>query len=168
VYGSSNEHSTLYNWQLQGAENIFLGHIQSETPYHQGKGLNATWPYAPLNAGTELAIHDPLFRECNRQANTCLESWALRIIDSSKVFIYGAALFSFFNEYSDSCVQRGGVCQEKLIDVASSKDVYLYSLYTAGAREVISPRNGAQAIINKDVQHGFATSVVAWLMLAAQ
>ena len=33
MYGTSSEHSQLYNYQLVGAKNVYMGAIQTETPY---------------------------------------------------------------------------------------------------------------------------------------
>ena len=33
MYGSSSEHSQLYNYQLANASNIYIGHAQTETPF---------------------------------------------------------------------------------------------------------------------------------------
>src|ERR1700712_3124632 len=57
----SNEHSTLYNWQLAGAKNIYLSQIQSETPYFQAGQTPSIEPYIPdVNFRS-----DPEFTDCN-------------------------------------------------------------------------------------------------------
>jgi hypothetical protein len=142
VYSSSNEHSTLYNWQLSGAENIYLGQIQSETPYFQAGQLDATLPY-----GTGIFAHDPSFDFCTTleggtkpNIDTCRESWALRIMNSSQVYLYGGGFYSFFNNYRDSCSKTANFCQDRLVDISFSEDIWLYNVYTVGAKEVISPQ----------------------------
>lgn len=35
MYGTAMEHSVLYQYNLYGAKNIFMGAIQTETPYYQ-------------------------------------------------------------------------------------------------------------------------------------
>jgi glucan 1,3-beta-glucosidase len=85
----SNEHSTLYNWQLAGANNIYLSQIQSETPYFQAGQTPSTEPFEP---GTDFN-NDPAFPDCDvgksGKSDTCQEAWALRIIDSTNVYLYG-------------------------------------------------------------------------------
>jgi glucan 1,3-beta-glucosidase len=158
----SNEHSTLYNWQLSGAENIYLGQIQSETPYFQAGQLTADSPYTP---GASTFDEDPDFDYCltsqpsklsdfhgvlsgkkpsqspqSTGLDTCREAWALRIIESSQVYIYGGGFYSFFNDYLDQCGKSGSVCQQRLIDTSYSEEVWIYNLYTVGSQEVISPQ----------------------------
>jgi hypothetical protein len=31
-YGTASEHSQLYQYQIHNAQNVFMGHIQTETP----------------------------------------------------------------------------------------------------------------------------------------
>jgi hypothetical protein len=140
VHSASNEHSTLYNWQLSGAKNIYLGHIQSETPYFQAGQLNALYPYYP----EERFAEDPEFSDCDPENegrwDKCRESWALRIIKSSNVYLYGGGFYSFFNDYQDICAKHGGDCQDKLVETDYSEHIWLYNIYTVGAREAISPQ----------------------------
>jgi hypothetical protein len=141
VYGTSNEHSTLYNWQLSEAENVFLGHIQSETPYFQAGQRPSTEPFPPA----KIFSHDPSFSDCNpnqSQPDTCRESWALRIVKSSNIWLYGGGFYSFFKNYENTCSKgkNGVTCQDRLIDTDRSDKVMIFNLYTVGAKEVISPQ----------------------------
>lgn len=38
------------------------------------------------------------------------------------------------------CAKNGGTCQDKAIDTDYSENVWLYSLYTVGIDQVISPQ----------------------------
>jgi glucan 1,3-beta-glucosidase len=136
IHSASNEHATLYNWQLSGAENIYLGQIQSETPYFQAAQLASTLPYVPGKFK-----NDPTFDHCGEPGipDTCREAWALRIVDSSQVYLYGGGFFSFFQNYDESCSATGGACQDRLVETSFSEQLWLYNLYTVGAQEVISP-----------------------------
>jgi hypothetical protein len=157
----SNEHNTLYNWQLLGAENIYLGQIQSETPYFQAGQTGAEYPYPP---GDSPFDEDPEFGHCfsaptpeslggrlggqspsksspSSGLDTCREAWALRIIDSRQVYVYGGGFYSFFNNYLDQCAKsEKGVCQQRLADTSHSEEIWIYNLYTVGTGEVISPQ----------------------------
>jgi glucan 1,3-beta-glucosidase len=151
----SNEHNTLYNWQLSGAENIYLGQIQSETPYFQAGQTSAERPYIP---GGSVFDDDPEFFDCvgtaspsdlaatsksqpSSSLDTCRAAWALRIIDSSHVYVYGGGFYSFFNNYLDTCAKsEKSICQKRLIDTSHSEEIWIYNLYTVGAEEVISPQ----------------------------
>ena len=142
VHSASSEHAQMYQWQFTGAENIYLGHIQSETPYYQA-GIKATEPYP-----TEQFVNDPTFSYCSNLnsgstgADTCLKSWALRIINSTEVYVYGGGFYSFFKNYVDACAKTAGgdQCQDKLVDVSRSQRIWVYNIWTIGATEMISPR----------------------------
>src|SRR3984957_18551459 len=138
-HSASNEHSTLYNWQLSNARNIYLGHIQSETPYFQAGQTVSRAPYPP---GFQGFANDPDFPDCppsSKGFDTCQESWALRIVNSRNVYLYGGGFYSFFQGYTDSCAKFGQTCQDKLIDTDRSENIWLYNIFTVGAKEVISP-----------------------------
>jgi len=49
LYGSSIEHSMLYNYQVANAKDLYIGHIQSETAYMQSNP-NALQPFPPLDS----------------------------------------------------------------------------------------------------------------------
>jgi hypothetical protein len=167
VHSASNEHSTLYNWQLDGAKNIYLGHIQSETPYFQAAQLTAKNPYFP--GEIDMFFNDPEFPDCDDVAegnfDTCSESWALRILYSRNVYLYGGGFYSFFKGYKDTCAKFGQTCQDKLIDTSFSERIYLYNLFTIGANEIISPQ-GLDAVPREGNINGFATATSAWLLLS--
>jgi hypothetical protein len=97
IYGTSNEHSAFYQWELFGAEDLYAGHIQSETAYYEGGQSKATDLYLP---GQTAGISgDPSFHSCaqktsNKDFDTCNEGWALRIVGrSSRIYIYGAGKY---------------------------------------------------------------------------
>jgi hypothetical protein len=123
---------------LSNAKNIFLGHIQSETPYFQAGQLDSLWPYDPY---FDFA-NDPLFETCPTadaaSLDTCRESWALRILNSTNVYLYGGGFYSFFQNYDDKCATLG-VCQDRLIDIDGSERIWIYNLFTVGGNEVITP-----------------------------
>jgi glucan 1,3-beta-glucosidase len=138
IHSASNEHSTLYNWQLYNAKNIYLGAIQSETPYFQAGQTDALRPYAPENRFPS----DPEFPDCKETNgfDTCKESWALRIIKSQNVYMYGGGFYSFFQDYKENCAKHGKACQDKLLETDYSENIWLYNIYTVGSKEVMSPQ----------------------------
>ena len=92
MYGAAAEHNVLYQYQLANAKNVFMAMMQSETPYFQANpGANV--PFDSLSQW-----NDPSYAHCTTAA--CRKAWALRIVDSSYVLIYGAGLYSFFDNYS--------------------------------------------------------------------
>jgi glucan 1,3-beta-glucosidase len=93
-YGTSVEHCTLYQYQFANTKAIYMGQIQTETPYYQPNPL-ATLPFKP-----NKSLNDPDFeKSCIGKSGNCAMAWALRILDSTDVLTYGAGLYSFFNNY---------------------------------------------------------------------
>ncbi|CAK7236915.1 hypothetical protein SBRCBS47491_009798 [Sporothrix bragantina] len=120
MVGTASEHSVLYNYQLNSASSVYMGLIQTETPYYQGNP-DARTPFA-----TQTALADPSFDSCT--GATCARAWGLRIVNSTDVFIYGAGLYSFFDNYDQTCLDTES-CQENIVSVESSK-AYIYGLNT--------------------------------------
>jgi glucan 1,3-beta-glucosidase len=92
MYGTSSEHSVLYNYQIANASSVYMSLIQTETPYFQSNP-DATTPFT-----ANAAYSDPVF---SGDASTN-KAWGLRIVDSEDVFIYGAGLYSFFDNYGQT------------------------------------------------------------------
>lgn len=87
-YGTAAEHCVLYQYQLANAQNVFMGLIQTESPYFQTSPRAPT----PFPFSTTFA-EDPKFENCIATSATCAMSWALRIIKSRDIYIYGAGLY---------------------------------------------------------------------------
>lgn len=88
----------------------------------------------------------------------------MRILDSKNVYLYGGGFYSFFQDYQDTC-SRNFTCQQKLVETDYSENIWLYSLSTVGAQEVISPQR-LSTVYSKDNINGFSTAVARWAMLA--
>jgi hypothetical protein len=159
LYGTSSEHSVLYQYQLTNASNIFLGHLQTESPYYQ-----ATPPATePFTLGQ--FVDDPLFENCLGSAGGCAKAWALRILKSTEVYIYGAGVYSWFEAYSQDCLSTES-CQQALIDTSYSQGIWMYSIYTKGSTESVSPEGGVPIVMQADNRNGYLTAISAWLALA--
>jgi glucan 1,3-beta-glucosidase len=147
-YGGASEHSQLYQWQLSGAKNILLGHVQSETPYYQGPIISLLpfkEPFKVQGSSSEWAS-DPKFAECPRIAagatDMCRRAWGLRIVGSQDIHVYSAGIYSFFTDSDvNACSQPGNVryqsCQDRLVEVVGSTQVTIYNLFTIGSEEMI-------------------------------
>jgi hypothetical protein len=95
--GTGVEHHTLYQYQLFNTQNIYMGFAQTETPYYQPS------PAAPAPFTVNPTLHDPDFATtCAGQSGNCANAWGLRIVNSNHISVYGAGLYSFFNDYSTS------------------------------------------------------------------
>lgn len=130
MYGTSFEHSALYDYQISHASNVYAGHIQHETAYYQGNP-NALTPFTP-----QAAFSDPTFADC--AAVNCARTWGLRVVDSRGVFIYSAGLYNFFENWSTTACLALESCQERMVDVSNSTDVYIWALATKGAQYLVS------------------------------
>ncbi|KAK0615735.1 pectate lyase superfamily protein-domain-containing protein [Bombardia bombarda] len=141
LYGTGSEHHVLYQYQLSGTQNIFMGQIQTETPYYQPTP-NALSPFTPV-----ASLNDPDFiASCAGVAGNCAAAWGLRVLNSKNVLIYGAGLYSFFSNYSTSCstFTAGQTCQARIASIEGTADnVNIYNLNTIGSQSMLN-RNGQQ------------------------
>ena len=128
LVASCAEHFVKYQYQLVNTHNIWMGLIQSETPYYQ-PNPPAPAPFYPVNA----SIHDPDFvADCNAApgANAtqlagnpaCAMAWGLRVVNSHNVSVYAAGLYSFFNNYDTTCSAPGNgeYCQARMVYAGTS------------------------------------------------
>ncbi|KAK3311641.1 glycoside hydrolase family 55 protein [Chaetomium strumarium] len=145
LVGSSVEHHTLYQYQLVKASDVWMGQIQTETPYYQ-PNPPVPAPFAQPNT----TLHDPNFAaDCSSGNHNaalalagnppCAMAWGLRVIDSHNVVVYGAGLYSFFNNYNTSCstAASGENCQARIFWVGKNEgggDVNGNSTTTATAK----------------------------------
>ena len=133
LVGTAVEHHARYQYQLSNTKNVFMGQIQTETPYWQPNPA-ASEPY-PLNA----TLDDPNenFYCPSGLVGPCDEAWGLRVDASTNVHVYGAGLYSFFSNYNVTCSNygAGGHCQDKIFvyDQNKTSNLYVYNLNTIGS-----------------------------------
>ena len=149
LYGTGVEHHQLYEYQLVGTRGVVMGQIQTETAYYQ-PNPDATIPFASLRK-----YHDPVFDEGE-------SGWGLRIVDSSDVLVYGAGLYSFFDNYDVNCSQigQGATCQRRTFSVEDCMEgsVSVYGLNTVGTNQMITV-DGEDIAHYADNIDGFAHSI---------
>ncbi|KAF1992127.1 glycoside hydrolase family 55 protein [Aulographum hederae CBS 113979] len=129
VYGSSFEHCMLYNYQIANAQNVYMSLIQSETAYMQANP-SALMPFPP-----DARYSDPDFGWCFQR--TCYKTWALRVYNSTYVLMYGAGLYSFFDNYDSGCIPQQ-LCQEHIVSVEISEGIYFYALNTLASINMVT------------------------------
>jgi glucan 1,3-beta-glucosidase len=107
MFGTAVEHHDLYQYQFANTKDVFAGQIQTETAYWQpnpGAGV-----VTPIVSGW----NDPDFTtSCSGFNGTyaaCTMGWGVRVVNSQDILIYGAGLYSFFNNYN--------VCKEPMLTV---------------------------------------------------
>lgn len=149
LWGTSSEHHQLYNYQVSNAQNVFMGLIQTETPYYQSNPT-ALVPFTPQHSW-----NDPDFSTCTTP--TCRKSWGLRVLNSSDLYVYGAGLYSFFENYAQTCVNSED-CQENMVEVDCS-DVHLYGLSTKAAVNMVTSSGGKSMVPQKPNHSNFCSTI---------
>ncbi|TVY47632.1 Glucan 1,3-beta-glucosidase [Lachnellula occidentalis] len=147
LFGTSAEHSVLYNYQIANASSVYMSLIQSETPYFQSNP-DATTPFT-----TNSAYSDPVFSG-NSSTN---KAWGLRIVDSKDVFVYGAGLYSFFDNYLQTCLDTES-CQDNMVSIESSTSVYMYGLSTKAAVNQVTV-DGKSAALDSANRNNFCATI---------
>ncbi|KAK0624163.1 pectate lyase superfamily protein-domain-containing protein [Immersiella caudata] len=99
LYGTSSEHSVFYQYQFYQAALVVAGMIQTEQPYYQPTPK----PPEPFKNAVGIFNGDPTF-PCT-DTEPCDEGWALRVIESNDITILGAGLYSWFQTYTQECVE---------------------------------------------------------------
>ncbi|KAL1845238.1 hypothetical protein VTK73DRAFT_824 [Phialemonium thermophilum] len=159
LVGTGVEHHVLYQYQLANTQNVFMGQIQTETPYYQ-PSPNALVPFSPVSS-----LNDPDFRSsCNGVSGNCAAAWGLRVVNSKNILVYGAGLYSFFSDYSTNCstFAAGENCQSRIASLEGSiSNVNIYNLNTIGAQSMLN-RDGAQVAYYNDNVNVFPSCVAVY------
>ncbi|KAK3934012.1 glycoside hydrolase [Diplogelasinospora grovesii] len=160
MVGTASEHAVMYQYNLVGAENVWMGMIQTESPYYPPV------PIAPQPFTTTGQFPgDPSFASC--QDTGCKAAWALSLTNSTNIQITGAGLYSWFSDYSQTCVDTQN-CQDSLMTTHDCGDIYLMNLYTVGATNMLMPDSltgmpGVSASSNTvENAHPFVAAIAQW------
>ncbi|KAJ7771682.1 exo-beta-1,3-glucanase [Mycena metata] len=147
MIGTGAEHHTLYQYNLAGAANHYMGLIQTETPYYQPT------PSPPGPFTVNSAYNDPSF-------NGVSAAWGLVVSSSTNILVFGAGLYSFFSDYDQACLTPQD-CQSQILNIDSTSSISIYSLQTVGTTWQLSIEGAG--VINQDSNpNGFAATVTAW------
>ncbi|RAL02989.1 glycoside hydrolase family 55 protein [Aspergillus ibericus CBS 121593] len=138
LYGTASEHSILYQYNFANATNTFAGMIQTESPYYQF--TDATESPGPFNASIGLFPNDPTFPDatCNATAELCNFAWAVTMNEATNLTIAGAGLYSWYDNYLETCVDTQNCQQRLVLDAGENSGLYIWNLITIGAVEMIS------------------------------
>lgn len=158
-WGGASEHAVLYQYNFDHASNIYIGHMQTESPYYQPT------PTAVDIFPLGVYASDPEFEDCNPADHLCLLSWALIIRNSHDILIYGAGLYSWFQSYAQDCL-GGENCQQRIVQTDYSQGIWMFSQYTKGVLECVSPLGGIAPTVQQDNRNGYLTAISAWMPLA--
>jgi hypothetical protein len=77
---------------------------------------------------------DPGFEDCFLP--TCAKTYGLVVQDSTYIFVYGAGLYSFFNNYDSGCITTTN-CQQFMVSIKGSEAVYLFGLNTVAVQTLV-------------------------------
>ncbi|KAI9166348.1 putative glucan endo-1,3-beta-glucosidase [Paramyrothecium foliicola] len=139
-------------------QNLFMGHMQTETPYYQANP-NALEPFV-----NGRLIDDPIFAECDD--GLCSKAWALRILNSTDIFLYGLGFYSFFDNNTLGCAPKER-CQQSLIETNFAGRIFMHNIFAKGNVEIVSPQGGLQPIFfNSTTRNGYTRNIAAWFSLA--
>ena len=101
MYGTASEHATFYQYTFYKAQNIIAGEIQTESPYYQP---NPAVPSPFSSAVDDLYPGDPDYAACKNHTSVgCDLAWSTRFLESENITIHGAGLYSWFNDFSETC-----------------------------------------------------------------
>ncbi|KAF8900746.1 exo-beta-1,3-glucanase [Gymnopilus junonius] len=148
MIGTAAEHHVLYQYNLVGAQNHYMGLIQTETPYFQPT------PTAPAPFSVNPDFKDP------SPYSSGASAWALTITSSQNILIFGAGLYSFFENYSQDCSNTLN-CQAQIASVVSSSNIGLYSFSTIASTYQLTV-NGVALINEAANTDGFASTITVW------
>lgn len=152
LYGTSSEHSQLYNYNIANAKDVYMGIIQTETPYMQSNPDALGGGFAP-----SPTYFDPDFSTCTTPG--CKKAWGLRVFASSDILVYGAGLYSFFENWEQECLKTGS-CQEHMVSIECSERIYLWALSTVGSTSMVTLDGGVGVVKQEDNKNNFASTIV--------
>ncbi|KAF2640499.1 pectin lyase-like protein [Massarina eburnea CBS 473.64] len=160
LYGTAVEHHAKYQYQLVDTLNVYMGQIQTETAYYQPHPD----PTLPFPTNPELSDPEPEPASSSGENSTNTDGWGLRILRSSHINIYGAGLYSFFDDYNNSCSQwdGGASCQTRILSIEGNKSshhIHVYNLNTVGTGWMVS-QDGEVFANNVDNNGTFVDTVV--------
>ncbi|KAK8135900.1 hypothetical protein PG984_003840 [Apiospora sp. TS-2023a] len=146
VVGSGVEHHALYEYNLVSTRDVFMGQIQTEAAYYQ-PNPDALVPFPRVSK-----YNDPEFKQGE-------DGWGLRVVNSKDILVYGAGMYSFFNNNNVHCSDQGNStkCQSRIFSIESS-EVSVYNLNTVGTTYMITQDNTNIASW-EDNQAGFISNV---------
>ncbi|KKF95518.1 Glucan 1 3-beta-glucosidase [Ceratocystis platani] len=150
LWGTSSKHNVVYNYQLSNAKNVFMGLIQTETAYFQGNPSSME----PFSVNTDY--NDPDFETICQDDKLCTRTIGLRAVDSSDILIYGASMYSFFDNYSQQCLKTED-CQRDMVHIDNSL-MSMYGLTTKAAINMVLV-NGEVATLQQDNTNVFGSTI---------
>jgi len=148
MIGTASEHHTLYQYNLVGAKDHWIGFAQTETPYYQPS------PAPPTPFSIHHGYSDPAFSSGSPMA------WAINVVASTDIVIFGGGFYSFFNNYCQDCL-KGNTCQDQIVNIDLGSTIQVYSVSTVGTTYQLSV-SSTGVIKSSDGPNGFAETFTVW------
>jgi hypothetical protein len=155
LYGTQSEHNVFSQYQLTNARNVFMTMIQSETPYWQ-PAPRAPAPFTPNNV-----FSDPTYSHCSAADFRCPLSYALIAKRCSNIYLYGAGMYNFFNNYDQTCLLTED-CQRNMVSLANNSAFYMYNINTKASINMVIFDNDRPLAVAADNRNGFCHTVNAF------
>lgn len=124
-----------------------MGLIQTESPYYQPQ---PKWP-GPFELNADMK--DP-------EDSGVTSAWALYVKESDGIFVFGAGLYSFFDDYTQDCLDSVN-CQSQLVSIDDASGISIFSLATVGTEFQISV-SGDGVVKAADNKNGLQQTVTSW------
>lgn len=156
LYGTQSEHNVFTQYQLTNARNVFMTMIQSETPYWQ-PGPPAPQPYPP-----NPTFADPDYSHCQAGDVRCPMSYAINAVGCSNVYIYGAGMYNFFNNYDQTCLLTED-CQTSMVNLEGNTAFHMYNINTKAAINMVVSDNTQSLATHQNNRNGFCATINAFL-----
>lgn len=138
LYGTASEHSVYYQYNFNGAQNIFTTMLQTESPYYQPTPK----PPAPFQNVVGKFPNDPDYSCRGNDADGCDESWAVMMENSQNIHVAAAGTYSWFSTYSQDCIDKHA-CQKALWLLDGNYDNNrVQNIIAIGAKKIIVSRGG--------------------------
>ncbi|KAI0318387.1 exo-beta-1-3-glucanase [Amylostereum chailletii] len=142
------EHHVIYQYNLAGAANHYIGLAQTETPYFQPSIASPT----PFSVDSSFSDPTP----------SGGFAWGLNVQDSSNILVFGSGFYSFFPSIQTYYQCRDTFsCQNQIVNVDSTSSVAFYGLSTVYCTFQLSV-NGNGVINQNDNRDGLASTVTSW------
>ena len=88
-------------------------------------------------------------------------AWALIVQNSQNIIVFGAGLYSFFRNFSQTCLSSN-TCQNQILSIDNTSTVSVYSLSTLGATMQLSLLDTG-IIPESQNRNGLAVSESPWI-----
>lgn len=164
--GTGSEHHWLYQYNIHGAQNVYAGMLQTETPYMQGQGEYQAVP-APWTVDARYG--DPDYSWCAANDQKCRTALATNVDGGSDIAVYNSAAWGFFDGYWNGLYNKPcqGKCQKNMMRVTNApQNLVWYSISTRMTEVMVL--DGKTNPLEADHRGGWGAIIQAYRQFAAR